>query len=63
MIIQISVKIQTAYKRTRAREGQTTGKGETESQGKRERVREGGNRAEEYGTDIKESRIIQPQDE
>lgn len=63
MIIQISVKIQTAYNRARAREGQTTGKAETESQGQRERAREGGNRAEEYGTDIKESRIIQPQDE
>lgn len=63
MIIHISVKSLTAHNKllASAREGKTTEKRDGEL-GK-ETEREGGNRAEEYGTDIKESRIIQPQDE
>lgn len=71
MIIQISVKNKTnktnipnGIQQSKSERGIDHWKGRDGELGQeREGEREGGNRAEEYGTDIKESRIIQPQDE
>lgn len=71
MIIQISVKdkkkpqkIPNGIQQSKSERGIDHRKGRDGELGKeREGEREGGNRAEEYGTDINDSRIIQPQDE